>query len=152
TDRKGVRIRCTAFRESRSCANSRRYYLKDIESVVINGIREELRDRRLIEHYVQTYNKERLRLVTDSASWKPRLAKRLAANESERQRIVERVGTGVIEDEDAKARLTALRAERQDLQAKLVQADAPVSAIALHPALIDKYLGTVGRLAEFLRE
>jgi hypothetical protein len=103
TDRKGIRIRCTAFSESRSCTNSRRYYLKDIERLVIGGMREHLRDPQLIETYVRTYNEERRRLAMTSASSRTKLERRLAANEGERQRIVERVGKGTIEDDDAKA-------------------------------------------------
>jgi hypothetical protein len=38
-----------------------------------------------------------------SASSRTKLERRLAANEGERQRIVERVGKGTIEDDDAKA-------------------------------------------------
>lgn len=36
-DRKGVRIQCSAYKESGSCKNSRRVYLDDIEALAIKG-------------------------------------------------------------------------------------------------------------------
>src|SRR5712672_3238382 len=46
-----TRIRCSAVRESGSCSNRRIVYLCDVERAVLNGMREELKDPRLIEAY-----------------------------------------------------------------------------------------------------
>jgi site-specific DNA recombinase len=40
-DRKGVRIQCSAYKESGSCKNSRRVYLDDIEALAIKGLRQQ---------------------------------------------------------------------------------------------------------------
>ena len=57
-----TRIRCSAVRESGSCTNRRIVYLREIEKAVLSGMREELKDRRLIEGYARKYNEERQRL------------------------------------------------------------------------------------------
>ena len=61
-----TRIRCSAVRESGSCSNRRIIYLRDVERAVLNGMREELRDPRLIEAYARNYNEERQRLAAGS--------------------------------------------------------------------------------------
>jgi len=57
-----TRIRCSAVRESGSCTNRSIVYLREIEKAVLSGMREELKDRRLIEGYARKYNEERQRL------------------------------------------------------------------------------------------
>jgi hypothetical protein len=75
-----TRIRCSAVRESGSCSNRRIIYLRDVERAVLNGMREELKDPRLIEAYARNYNEERQRLAAGSTSTRaepPRDCRRL---------------------------------------------------------------------------
>lgn len=60
-DRKGRRIYCTRFQQSGACANSRGYYLDNIERNVLSGFRERLGTRAAIAHYIRCYNDERRR-------------------------------------------------------------------------------------------
>ena len=41
-DRGGVRIQCSAYKESGSCKNGRRVYLDDIEALAVKGLRQHL--------------------------------------------------------------------------------------------------------------
>ena len=68
-----TRIRCSAVRESGSCSNRRIIYLRDIERLVLSGMIEELKDPRLIETYVRSYNSERERLAGSASSERLRL-------------------------------------------------------------------------------
>ena len=81
-----TRIRCSAVRESGSCSNRRIVYFRDVERVVLNGMREELKDPRPIETYARNYNEERQRLAAGSTSTRAKLEMKRTRIESERQR------------------------------------------------------------------
>jgi site-specific DNA recombinase len=66
------RIRCSAVRESGSCSNRRIIYLRDIERLVLSRMAEELKDPRLIETYVLSYNSERERLAGNASAVRTR--------------------------------------------------------------------------------
>jgi site-specific DNA recombinase len=59
SDRKGVRLQCSSFKESGSCSNSRRVYLDDVEALAIRGLRQH---PEVINEFVDAYNAERKRL------------------------------------------------------------------------------------------
>ena len=54
-----IRVRCSAVAESGSCENRRAIYLPHIEAAVVGGMRDQLREPRLIELYVTRYNETR---------------------------------------------------------------------------------------------
>ena len=83
-----TRIRCSAVRESGSCTNRRIVYLRDVEKAVLSGMREELKDPRLIESYARKYNEERQRLVATATATRARLESKRARIENERQRTI----------------------------------------------------------------
>ena len=59
---------------------SRPVYLRDVERAVLNGMREELKDPRLIEAHARNCNGERQRLAASSTSTRAKLeAKRTPA-------------------------------------------------------------------------
>jgi len=45
SDRKGLRVQCSAHRESSTCDNGRRVYLVEIESLVVTTLRKHLDHR-----------------------------------------------------------------------------------------------------------
>lgn len=60
------RMQCSAFRESGVCSNGRKVSRAAIESLVFEGLREELANPEAIAEYVRTYNAERRRLAKES--------------------------------------------------------------------------------------
>jgi hypothetical protein len=65
--------------------------LRDVERTVLNGMREELKDARLIEAYARNYNEERQRLAASSTSTRAKLEANRTWIESERQRNIDMV-------------------------------------------------------------
>ena len=109
---------------------------------------EELKDPRLIETYVRSYNRERERLAGNAAAVRTRLEAKRDRIEGERQRNIDLVIKYVISEEDAKQRIAELKEERLRVEAELAALDEAPVPIALHPATLDRYIQTVNALAE----
>jgi site-specific DNA recombinase len=133
--------------ESGTCENKRSVYLDAVESLVLDGMREQLRDPRLIQAYVRAYNTEREKAALTASSAKSGLESKLACLAAERNRMVDLIVKGVIDEEDGRQRLTAMKVLRQELEAEIAAVGEAPKAIALHPATINRYLATVDRLA-----
>jgi hypothetical protein len=147
-----TRIRCSAVRESGICSNHRIVYLRDVERTVLKGMREELKDPRLIEAYARNYNEERQRLATSSISTRARLEAKRARIESERQRNIDLVVKQIIGDDDARGRIAELKSQRLQVEAELAALEQVPSIITLHPAKLDQYAETVDALAMALAD
>jgi CRISPR/Cas system-associated exonuclease Cas4 (RecB family) len=105
-----MRIRCSAVRESGSCSNRRIVYLRYVERAVLDGMREELKDPRLIEAYARSYNEERRRLAANSTSTRAKLEAKRSRIESERQRNIDLVIKQITGEDDARERIAELKA------------------------------------------
>jgi hypothetical protein len=147
-----TRIRCSAVRESGTCSNRRIVFLRDVERTVLNGMREELNDPRLIETYARRYNEERQRLAAGSMSTRARLEAKRDRIESERQRNIDLVVKRIIGDEDARDRIAELKTQRLQVEDELAALERVPSIITLHPATLDQYVETVDVLATALTD
>lgn len=147
-----TRIRCSAVRESGSCSNRRILYLSDVEEAVLRGMTEELKDTRLIETYVRTYNEERKRLAATALSRRARIERKRDRLEAERQRAIDLLIKGVLREEEGRARLDELKAQVVEAERELSSLEEAPQIIALHPATIESYIATVDRLAGVLSE
>jgi site-specific DNA recombinase len=147
-----TRIRCSAVRESGSCSNRRIVYLRDVEKAVLRGMREELKDPRLIESYARKYNEERQRLAATATARRARLEAKHARIESERQRNIDMVVKMVIEEDDARQRIADLKAQRLEVEAQIASLEEAPKIITLHPATLDQYAETVDALAASLAD
>ncbi len=147
-----TRIRCSAVRESGSCSNRRIIYLRDVERAVLNGMREELKDPRLIEVYARNYNEERQRLAAGSTSTRAKLEAKRTRIESERQRNIDLVVKQIIGEDDARGRIAELKAQRLQIEAELAALEEVPSIVMLHPAALDRYIETVDALAASLAD
>ena len=147
-----TRIRCSAVRESGSCINRRIVYLRGVEKAVLNGMREALKDPRLIESYTRKYNEERLRLAATATATRARLEAKHARIESERNRNIDMVVKGVIEEDDARQRIAALKTQRVEIEAEIASLEEAPKIITLHPATLDRYAATVDALAQSLAD
>ena len=59
---------------------------------------------------------------------------------------------GILSDEEARTRLTGLRAEKAELQAKVESLPEAPKVVALQPALVANYLRGVEQLDQLLRD
>ena len=114
-----TRIRCSAVRENGSCTNRRIIYLRDVEKAVLSGMREELKDPRLIESYARKYNEERQGLAARATATRARLESKRARIENERQRSIDMAVKGVIEEDDARQKIADLKARRLEVEAEI---------------------------------
>ncbi len=145
-----TRIRCSAVRESGNCANRRIVYLRDVEQAVLDGMREELKDPRLIETYARKYNEERQRLAASATATRARLEAKRDRIEGERQRNIDLVVKGVIGEDDARERIASLKAQRLEVETEIASLEEAPKIISLHPATLDRYAETVESLAASL--
>lgn len=109
---------------------------------------EELKDPRLIETYVRSYNSERERLAGDAVAVRGRLMAKRDRIEAERQRNIDLVIKYVISEEDAKQRIAELKEEGLRVEAEMAALEEAPVPVALHPAALDRYISTVNAFAE----
>jgi site-specific DNA recombinase len=150
SDRKGLRLQCSAHRESASCDNSRRIYLDDIEALAIKGLIQQLAHPDVVTEFVDTYNTERKRLKNDANAERVRIGRRHAEIERGIKRVVDAITKGA-PPEPLIPRMRELEAERKKLGERLETAKEANSAIALHPTAIDRYKRAVMDLADELK-
>lgn len=134
------RIRCTGQHENGVCAHKRSYRLPDVEGQVLDGLAKHLRDPRLIAEYAHAYQAERRRLAGAARSQRAALEKRLAEVVRDRDRTVDLLIKGVIDESLGGTRVRAFEAERIEIEGKLAAADRPDDIVTLHPAAVNRYL------------
>ena len=142
------RIVCTQMREAGTCGNRRRYYLDDIERMVVGGLRAELGTREAVAYFIRCYNEERRRSASGAVSARNDLQGQLATVERQIARAVQAVIEDRITREEADAHLPPLRARRAELAAQLVAIEEPPAVISLAPAAVDAYLRDLDHLEE----
>jgi site-specific DNA recombinase len=113
------RIVCTRMIESKTCDNRRRYYLDEIERMVIGGLRGELGTREAVAYYVRCYNEERRRASAGEANAQLELQGKLVTIDQQIARAVQAVIEDRITRDEADVHLPGLRARRAELVAQL---------------------------------
>ncbi|MFK4581091.1 recombinase family protein [Bradyrhizobium ottawaense] len=151
SDRKGVRLQCSAHRESGSCDNGRRVYLDEIETLAIKGLRQHLAQPKMIAEYVDAYNTERKRLKKEASTERARLERRLGEIGREMKRIVDCIVVTGMPPEQFVGRMRELEAEKTKVMAGLESAKESDNVIALHPKAIERYKRAVVELADELK-
>ena len=146
-----TRVRCSAFAESGACDHSRVYYLEAIERVAVEGLRDELRDPRLIAEFAKTYQAERIRLARDAVASRSRMEQRRDEAARALGRLVDALAEGRIGIASIRDRLIELETEKAQLDAELAQLPEPVEAVALHPMAIARYLDMIEELSTSLQ-
>jgi len=148
SDRKGLRLQCSAYRESGSCDNGRRIYLDDIEGLAIKGLRQHLAHPEMIAEYVDAYNTERKRLKKEANAERARIERRLGEIEREIRRAVDAITKEGVPPGPLAPRMRELEAERTTLADRLEAAKEVDDVIALHPNALDRYKRAVLELAD----
>ncbi|WP_245317036.1 recombinase family protein [Bradyrhizobium manausense] len=151
TDRKGLRLQCSAYRESGSCDNSRRIYLDDVEALAIKGLRQHLAHPEVIAEFVDSYNVARKRLKKEAIAERARLERRLGEIGREMKRIVDSIVITGMPPEQFVARMQELEAEKANVMAGLENAKESDNLIALHPRALDRYKRAVLEFADELK-
>lgn len=151
SDRKGLRLQCSAHRESGSCDNSRRIYIDDVEALAIKGLRQHLAHPEVIAEFVDAYNVERKRLKKEAIAERARLERRLGEIAREMKRIVDCIVITGMPPEQFVARLQELEAEKAKVIAGLESAKESDNIIALHPKALDRYKRAVVELADEMK-
>lgn len=150
-DRKGLRLQCSAHRESGSCDNSRRIYLDDIEALAIKGLRQNLAHPEVIAEFVDSYNGERRRLKKAASNERAHLERRLGEIAREIKRIVDCIVVRGMPPDQFVARMQELEAEKVQVMAGLESATESDNVVALHPKALDRYKRAVAELADELK-
>ncbi len=112
---------------------------------VVDGMREQLRDPRLIEDYLRRYNEQRCRLAAETIREREKLERGLAEAKREFDRMFLAYRKGYLSLEEADERLPASKAEPEWIVADLASAGEEPKVIALHPTATADPLRTTCR-------
>jgi|HubBroStandDraft_6_1064221.scaffolds.fasta_scaffold15045_11 site-specific DNA recombinase len=143
------RIVCTRMQEANTCSNRRRYYLDDIERIVVGGLREHLGTREAIGYYVRCYNEERRRVTNVPANRRRDIEKEITQIDRQIERAVSAIIEGRITEAEASQHLPALRQHKAELAFEL-GALATRNIITLRPAAVDAYLRDLSHLDQVI--
>ena len=113
-------MQCSAFRESGVCSNGRKVSRPAIETLVFEGLREELANPEAIAEYVRTYNAERRRLAKESGDREKHLQRRNGELDREIDRLITNIAKGADFD-TYNPKVNELAAERKGVKAELAQ-------------------------------
>ena len=145
-----MRIQCTTMKESGTCHVRHAFYADALERAVVDGLREKLGDRALIEVYVKTYNAERKRLAAEAVGSRSKIEARLAAAERAYDRAYQGYVKGFISEDEAAVTIPTLRTERDAIRFELDGCDKAPTVLRLHPTAIASYLSAVDQLDKAL--
>jgi site-specific DNA recombinase len=140
-----IRVKCSTFKESGSCANSRSYRLDLIERAVIDGLLERMRNPASITAYIDSMQAERRNEAKTRAAAERAVARaRASIDTMSRSLIHGRIDEGFFDRE-----IIGLRRELAEAEARFSMAPA-AQVVTLHPAAIAQMERTLTLLAKHL--
>lgn len=146
-DRSGPRVQCSAFRESGSCSNGARYYVEKIERLVVDALRIQLANPRLVAEYVDAYRTERREAEVAARRDRAKTERELADAKASISRLVDALADGLVSKDEVGDRMRELRATRDRLEADLVTAGHDTNVIELRPAAVERFRENMEALA-----
>jgi site-specific DNA recombinase len=147
SDRKGVRIVCTAFHQAKVCGNSRKYYVEDIESRVVAGLRAQLASPAALAAYIDAYNEEIKALDANSNHDRAKLELEKQGLERTLSRSIDLVMQGTITSDEADQALPKYRQRIAELTRDLSFLKEPFKVAKLRTGTVDRFLANLDRLA-----
>jgi site-specific DNA recombinase len=147
SDRKGVRIVCTAFHQAKVCGNSRKYYVEEIESRVVAGLRAQLSTPAALAAYIDAYNEESKALDANSNQDRAKLELEKQSLERTLGRSVDLVMQGTITADEADQASPKYRQRIAELTRDLSFLKEPFKVAKLSAGSVDRYLANLDRLA-----
>jgi hypothetical protein len=142
---------CTRSREGGVCTNRRHFYLDEIEGRVSCGLRQRLGSRAAIDRFIRGYAEERRRLAGDRVGFLEKLDRRLAAIDADLGRATDMLIRGILDEDKGASQIRALKSEKASLTAEREATVESVPDLAVHPAIADNYLASLGKLEDALR-
>ena len=103
------------MQEAKTCSNHRRYYLDDIERIVIGGLHEHLGTREAIAYYVRCYNDERRRAADIPVDRRADMRREIRELDLQIDRAVLAIIDGRITETEAAQHLPTLRQRKAEL-------------------------------------
>jgi site-specific DNA recombinase len=119
----------------------------EVEARVLNALQEKLLNQELFEEFCEEFTREMNRLRMEHRANLSTAEREIERIEVRRKKLIEMVMDGVPPAE-VKDEMIANAARREELEAKLIAADAPPPL--LHPGMADLYRQKVTALAEAL--
>lgn len=150
-DKGGIRVQCSAFRESGTCKNGRRVHLDEIERRVLEALKSNLENPILLAEFAATYNAERKRLAQTKDSARGSIERRQAEIAREISRAIDAIVKTGIEPASLTGKIQELEKERNDLAIELAVIGEPIKVIELHPAALNRYRVSIEMLATLLK-
>ncbi|MFN3727359.1 MAG: recombinase family protein [Allosphingosinicella sp.] len=144
------RVQCAGNATQGICDNPVRAYVEDIERVVLDALRGNLADTRLMNAYIDAYIAERKRLTRQAVHDHDSISKRLVDVERKMDRLKKAYMAGVIELDQFGADNAPLKDEQAALAAKLAAVEEPASAISFHPAAVASFKAALADLSSTL--
>ncbi|WP_189486070.1 recombinase family protein, partial [Asticcacaulis endophyticus] len=150
-DRKSrTRIMCSRHRDGVTCPNPKTYYLDEIEPLVIDALKEGLRDPEMLAEYVREYNAARVEFARAAHKRRDQLEKRVTTLNAQAERILQLLIKNVGNEERLGEQMNATEAELQAAREELAREPAPVDVVAIHPGTIARYEAGLNNLRDEL--
>lgn len=146
------RLICATRREKgpAACSSSRTVDRREVEARALKGLRERLLSPAAVRTYVRLYHEAYQAEAAAATAQVAPLRKRLAELERTIPRLVDKICDGT-DTPETNRRLRELEAEKVELAARLVQAEADAPPpIVLHPTAADRYAEKVAQLQAHL--
>jgi site-specific DNA recombinase len=152
SDNSGPRIQCSVFKESGACRNAARFYIEKVEKLVVDALRLQLSNPKLIREYVKAYRDERNRVEAEARRGRSTLERELAKAKAEIQRTVNSIAKGVITDDEAASILAPARLDLARIEADLATAQTHTNVVELHPQAVQRFKDNIEALAKILSD
>ena len=141
-------VQCFNYRERGSCTNNRMMAVDEIESRVMEGLRDQLVTPELMAEFAREYKDEVKRLRHRSVGRKAQLETELKTIDRELKNVVDAIAAAGI-NASLKTRLLTAEARKVEIKGELATLDAsPV--VELHPNLPEIFKRRVTELQEAL--
>lgn len=146
-----IRVRCSAWMESRSCTGPRSFYLPRVEAAVIDALRDELATPKATAEFVRTYHEERKRLAERDNAERAETGRRIDRLTREIARLVDGIAKGIGDPATLGAAMLPLTAEKAELERQIANMGEPVNVVALHPTILARYSELLSDLSHGLK-
>lgn len=143
------RFACSTRKQKGTCDNGVTITRQEIEARVLDGLKERLMAPELVAAFVAGFQEETRREREQRDRERARRTKALAEVDRKIGAILRAVEDGLY-DPGMKARLVALRAERESLEREGAARDIPDIDVLLHSRLPDVYRRQIARLEQAL--
>jgi site-specific DNA recombinase len=113
------RVQCSRHKESGACANSRTYYLDEIEAGVLNGVKSQLLAPAFLAELIAGYNEESIRQSETNPDQLGAMSEQLAKLERDIGRVWRDYEDEIVPREIAGPRLKQMQVEKTRLAAEI---------------------------------